>query len=225
MPSINGNAARVKRHAIFERLAGLAKTWGAEDACVIETDGIIVDPRVRLKCMIPKCYMSGGCAHCPPYGYSAEETLKRVRAFENGVFFHVKVRKDIIAAKGLSDSLNRGIIDDKGCMLNLGAHYMLVFAIVARLRKEARERGFSETLGFAAGNCKDVLCFVHPVCRKLTRSGKCRNPDLSVPSLESAGMDAYQMAAEVGWEVYPIGGSCTPESVPHGILMGLLLAK
>ncbi len=225
MPVTRPTATSRDRLAEFQELASLALSWGATDACVIKRDDIIIDPRVRLKCMIPKCYMSGGCAHCPPHGYSTDETSEIVGRFDTGIFFHVKVESGIIAAKGLSNHINKGIIDDHGDMLNLGGHYMLVFSIVARLRKEAAAKGFSETAGFAAGNCKDVLCFVQPVCMKLTKQGKCRNPDLSVPSLESAGIDAYLMAANAGWDVYPIGGTCTPESVPHGMLMGLMLAK
>jgi hypothetical protein len=31
------------------------------------------------------------------------------------------------------------------------------------------------------------------------------------------------MAAKVGWDVYPIGGSISPSEVPHGTKLGLVL--
>ena len=36
-------------------------------------------------------------------------------------------------------------------------------------------------------------------------------------------MDVFTMAARAGWEVFPIGGACEPDSVPMGSLMGLVL--
>jgi hypothetical protein len=36
-------------------------------------------------------------------------------------------------------------------------------------------------------------------------------------------MDAFTMAAKVGWEIYPVGRSTSPEDVPYGSLLGLVL--
>jgi hypothetical protein len=41
--------------------------------------------------------------------------------------------------------------------------------------------------------------------------------------MESVGMHCYRMAAEAGWDIYPIGSNCNPENVPHGTLLGLVL--
>jgi hypothetical protein len=46
---------------------------GADNAVIIPASDVIVDPRVRFKCMIPKCHISGICIHCPPHGYSTDE--------------------------------------------------------------------------------------------------------------------------------------------------------
>ena len=218
------NPAPLEMEAEMESLRSMAITHGASNARVIDTDIIPVDPRVRFKCMIPKCYMSGRCGHCPPYGYSAEKTREIVSAGKMGVFFHVRVNSSIIAAKNIGDVITSGRADDAGNLLSLGGHYMLIYTLVHMLRKKAAEKGIKRTQGFAAGCCKDVLCFLSKNCRILNGSDQCRNPEMSVPSLESAGIDAFRLASRVGWSVYPIGGRCEPHSVKRGMLMGLVLA-
>jgi predicted metal-binding protein len=214
----------VDQAEFIEHLRQTALKRGANDAEILSSSDVIVDPRVRFKCMIPKCYMSGNCAHCPPYGYSTQDVRKIVESFDTGVFFRVKVKNTIIAAKDLHHDIEAGVADKDGNLLNLGAHYVLVFTIVKVLEKRARNAGYS-THGFAAGNCRDPFCLLQPVCQNLMTGKGCRNPNLSSYSMESCGMDVYRMAARVGWDQYPIGGSCEPDSIPHGSLMGLVLVR
>jgi predicted metal-binding protein len=210
--------------ALLEHLRQTALKRGAGDAVVISSSDVIIDPRVRFKCMIPKCYMSGNCAHCPPHGLSIREVREIVSSFDQGIFFRVKVKSSIIAAKNLHRSFEAGIVDNEGNVLNLGAHYILVFTIVKVLEKRARESGYV-THGFAAGNCRDPFCLLQPVCQNLMTGKGCRNQNLSSYSMESCGMDVYRMAACVGWDQYPIGASCEPDSIPQGSLMGLVLVR
>ena len=215
------------RHSVptdLTDLSRLALDRGADDAAVIPCDSIILDPRVRFKCMIPKCYMSGGCEHCPPNGYSLGQIRDMVDQYQWAVFFRVKVPSAVIAAKGVGPAIGTGVMSRDGSTLNLGGYYILVFTIVALLKKRAAQMGYAQPFGFAAGNCRDPLCHLQPLCQKLVTNQGCRNETLSAPSLESCGMDAFTMAARQGWDVYPIGGTCQPDSLPHGSLMGLVLA-
>ena len=205
----------------LETLKEAAIKQGADNAVIISTADIIMDPRVRFKCMIPKCYKSGACSHCPPHGYSLPDVRKMISDVASGVFFRVRVESSVIAAKGLANLIDAGEINET--IMSLGASYLNVFTIVADLRQKAQQMGFSSTLGFAAGNCRDVLCYDQVFCQEFTRLKTCRNPDISAPSMESCGMDAFTMAARVGWDVYPIGGTCEPDSLPRGSLRGLFL--
>ncbi len=216
-----GNQDRSLNH--LELLRALALKSGADDATIILASDVIVDPRVRFKCMIPKCYMSGNCYHCPPYGYSIKEVRAIVAQYEWAVFFRKKVNSSIIAAKNIHEAVDSGIMDDKGNAINLGGHYILVFTIAKLLQKKAREMGHDLTHGFAAGNCRDPFCHLQPTCQNLITGKGCRHPELSSFSMESSGMDVYKMAARAGWDQFPIGGMCEPDSVPQGSLMGLLL--
>lgn len=209
----------------MKHLRKLALMRGADDAVIISTGDVIIDPRVRFKCMIPKCYMSGNCAHCPPHGYSVQEVRAIVARYEWAVFFRKRVDSDIIAAKNIHEAIDSGIMDNKGNAINLGGHYILVFTIVKLLEKKAQEMGYGRTHGFAAGNCRDPFCHLQPTCQNLMTDKGCRHPELSSFSMESCGMDVYRMAARAGWDQFPIGGMCEPDSVPRGSLMGLLLVN
>ncbi len=207
----------------MEALRKMAITHGASNARVVSTADIPIDPRVRFKCMVPKCYMSGRCGHCPPYGYPIEKTINIMKNYSQGLFFHVRVESSIIAAKDISSVITSGKADDAGNLYSLGGHYMLVYTLVNMIRKKAIQIGFSRTEGFSASNCKDVLCFWKSGCQRLNGDGACRNPEMSAPSMESAGIDAFKLAAKSGWQVYPIGALCEPQSVKRGMLMGLVL--
>jgi predicted metal-binding protein len=209
--------------AILKKLCATAKDGGAEDVVVISTDEVIVDPRVRLKCMISPCYFSNTCRHCPPYGYSVDEVQSMVSTYEKAVFFRIAVDQELLLAPGITYSSRTFMLDDQGFTARLGLHLILGFQIVALVEKRARELG-CEPYGFAAGDCRVALCYFNPVCSALKKKENCIHPNLSRPSMEAAGMNVYSMAANVGWDIYPVGGTCRPGDVPRGSLCGLVLA-
>lgn len=208
----------------FELLQKEALKIGADRAVILPVSDVLLDPRVRLKCMIPKCYMSGSCGHCPPHGFSLQEVREVLDQFQQAIFFQVTVNSRIIAADSLYKSIESGVMDTGGNAFNLGGHYILVFTIVKILQKRARAMGYKTTYGFAAGNCRDPFCHLQPHCQDLMTGKGCRHPELSSFSMESCGMDVFRMAARAGWNHYPIGGTSTPENTPAGHLMGLVLA-
>jgi predicted metal-binding protein len=207
----------------FRELVGLALECGAGDAVLIDAGDVLLDPRVRFKCLIPPCHMSGKCGHCPPHGYSMEETRDRLSGYRHGVFFRVPVESRYIASPLISQALIEDRMDDRGDLWGVGLSYVLIVQIAVLLEKRAREMGLRAT-GFTAGDCKDILCFFHSHCMALISAKKgCRHPDLARPSMESCGMDVFTMAARAGWDAYPIGGTCRPGDVPRGALMGLVM--
>lgn len=203
-------------------LTGAARRAGAADAKIIPASRVIVDPRVRLKCLVPPCPLSGTCRFCPPHGYSAEQTRKRVARYENALFFHVAVDRDVICRPEVGDGVRQYRVDDKGRLLVVGAYQLLVYQIVALVEKQARERG-CRPAGYVAAACKELLCFLHDDCPVLARKGACRHPDLARPAMEASGMDVYKMAAGAGWDIYPIGRSLSPGDVERAMLLGLVL--
>jgi predicted metal-binding protein len=224
---VNATVKKENRHLELggglRKMVDLALECGAGDAAVIDAGDVLLDPRVRLKCLIPPCYMSGQCGHCPPHGYSMEETRGRLSGYRHGVFFRVPVDSRFIASPLIADALVEHRMDDRSDLWGVGLSYVLVVQIAVLLEKRAKELGLRAT-GFTAGDCKDILCFFHSHCMALISEKKgCRHPDLARPSMESCGMDVFAMAANAGWDVYPIGGTCRPGDVPQGALMGLVM--
>lgn len=206
----------------LQELLGIAMRVGASDAKVISSADVVLDPRVRLKCLIPRCSAAGTCIHCPPEGLSLRETADAVSRYRKGIFFRVVVQSGIVSGPAVSEGIARKGAGDRAALMLLGAYYLLVLQIAALLERKARQWGY-EPAGYGAGTCRDVLCLFQPHCRALLTPRGCRHPDLSRPSMEACGMDVYTMGANVGWDIYPVGGSVRPEDVPKGSLMGLVL--
>jgi predicted metal-binding protein len=57
----------------FEKLRLNAVKYGASKAAMILARDVVVDPRVRLKCMIPVCAGYGVNLMCPPNVMTPEE--------------------------------------------------------------------------------------------------------------------------------------------------------
>ncbi len=206
----------------LEHFREYAVTHGADDVVIIPVSDVILDPRVRFKCMIPRCHTSGMCSHCPPYGHSNAEMKEILSQYRSGIFFRVTGKGDIIANPLIAQSILNNVLDDEGVSINIGPYYFLVFSIVKLLEREARTFGY-RTAGFAAGDCRDILCSLQFMCQRTLLNRSCRVPELSCPSMESCGMNVYTMAARSGWDIYPIKGNEETKDVPKGSLMGLVL--
>jgi len=97
-----------------------------------------------------------------------------------------------------------------------------IYELVSKIEMEAFYDGYYLVMGSARGSCKSVFC--HNVkCSVLISGGVCRFPLKVRPSMEGVGINAFAMAAKVGWDIYPIGTSISPSEVPSGSSLGLVL--
>jgi predicted metal-binding protein len=183
---------------------------GATDAKVIDSDMIVVDERVRAKCLYPKCHRYGTNANCPPYVMELGDVRELVKKYQNGILINIQVPAEQIAG---SDAYRLESHVPSSAKMQ---------EIVSKIEAEAFSDGYYLALGFAAGSCKTVFC-PDIECQALKLGQACRNPLRSRPSMESMGMDAFAMATKMGWDVYPIGRHTAPSSVPYGHRLGLVL--
>jgi predicted metal-binding protein len=183
---------------------------GATDAEIITADMVLVDERVAIKCLIPPCHRYGSCANCPPYAMEPEQTRKVVSKYRYAIFTRIKVPSRKIAG-----------VEAKQKRL-YSPSYRKTFEIVGRIESEAFYDGYYLAMGFACGSCKSVFC-PNIDCDALTQGGTCRYPLKARPSMEAVGINAYAMAAKIGWDIYPIGVSISPAEVPSGSALGLVL--
>ncbi len=181
---------------------------GAADAEIITTDKVIVDERVRAKCLFPKCENYGTSAHCPPYAMDLEQTRRLVSRFKYAIFFRLKVPTEVLADKQNRDQLNKRRLVLKRRQKILG-----------RIESEAFYDGYYLSVAFGGGCCKKLYC-LDLECRALKRGQGCRAYLLARSSMESVGMDVYGMAASVGWDIYPIGKA--PSDAPYGTMAAIV---
>jgi len=182
---------------------------GATDARVITTDDVIIDERVIAKCAYPKCMGYGTSANCPPHAMSIGQVRKVVDEFRYGIFINLKVpSRDITGKKSSKNSRL--------------PHQKKLAEIVSKIEAGAFYDGYHLALGFSSGSCKRLFCSERD-CVALIPGKPCAQPLKARSSMEAVGMDAFTMATKLGWEIYPIGRSTSPEDVPYGLMLGLVL--
>src|SRR3974377_687041 len=106
----------------------------------------------------------------------------------------------------MKDVPSEVIIRDKATIKERVAVYQQVFKIVSELESMAFYDGHYLAFGFGAGSCRHTYCGQQETCQAL-EGRRCRFSLLARPSMEAVGFDVLKMAAQVGWEIYPIGSS------------------
>ena len=194
----------------LEKYRQRALELGAADARIIPADMVVVDERVRIKCMYPECPAYGKNYHCPPRTIDVDLTRKMVNNFRYALFVKMEVPSEAMTGTG-----------DREKKLRVPFRRRL-YEVVGRVEAAAFYDGYYLAVGFGMSGCKSVFC-PRSECSALIPGGSCRHPMKARPSMEAVGMDAFVMAARVGWDVYPLGYSSAPADVSCGLLLGLVL--
>ncbi|MFA5111253.1 MAG: DUF2284 domain-containing protein [Desulfobaccales bacterium] len=195
----------------LERYRELALQLGATQAKIVRAADIPVDERVTLKCQIPRCFGYGVSAHCPPNTMKAAELQNLLKKYHWAVFFIKEVPPEVI-------------VRDKATIKERVAAYQLVYKIVNEVESRAFYDGHYLAFGFAAGSCRHTFCGQQEGCLAM-EGKKCRFSLKSRPSMEAVGIDVYKMAAQAGWDIYPIGSDAKPEDMPKGTLAGIVIVQ
>jgi len=193
----------------LEEYRRLAVESGAADAKTVPASDVKVDERVILKCMVPRCYSYGESPNCPPYSPDAEMMRKIISEYKYAIFFKIDVKP--VEDFAHPELWHEGHI----------RHYAKVFEVVGKIEAKAFNDGYYLAVGFAAGTCKVALCNGLP-CQFLD-SGRCRQPIKARPSMEAVGIDVFDLATKVGWDIYPIGyKKVDPQLVPCASACGIV---
>jgi predicted metal-binding protein len=202
--------AQVKKD--LERYRRMALEMGASDARIISSKEVIVDERVRAKCIYPKCNHFGVCINCPPYAPDLDFVRKMISQYRNALLFCVKDETGVFLG-GRSQKKLPGKDNPARAIL---------YSVCAEVESRSYYDGYYLSLAFGQGPCKSFWCPDQP-CAALQPGIGCRFPWKSRSSMEAVGMDVFGMAAKRGWEVYPCGQRVEKKAVPHVLLVGLIL--
>jgi len=191
----------------LERYRQYALELGADDAKIITTDQIVIDERAAQKCRYPICPNYGTHANCPPYAEPIEETRRTVKCYKYAIIFTIKIPSSEIAGP------------DVGKRRAPAPFLRKMFEIIGKLEVKAFSDGYYYALGYAPGPCKAVFC--PDVECSVLQQKPCRAA-LQARS-EGTGLDMYLTATKVGWDIYPCNRAITPDSIPHGRFVSLVL--
>lgn len=182
---------------------------GATDARLISARQVVIDPRVRLKCLVPRCHLYGETPNCPPYTPELQEMRRIIEKYQ----YAILMKNDVLPVEDFVDN-------EKWHKAHM-AHQGKTDHIVSGIEALAFNDGYYFAAGFAAGGCKTTLCGGR-ICQFLD-SGRCRFPLKARPSMEAVGIDVYRLVSEVGWEIYSVAHrDVDPESIPCAISVGIV---
>jgi predicted metal-binding protein len=191
-------------HEFLSELKEKALEIGASNATIVDTTIISIEDKIIEYCQKPPCKSYGKSANCPPYAMKPAQTRKLVGQYSNALVFKTDVAtKILISEKQISA-------------------FKLIFEIAAKLEAHAINSGYTASRGLAAGSCLPVFC-KERTCRVIEDDEPCRFPSLARPSMEAVGINVFKLIQDVGWEIYPITKDSNPDTVPVGVLAGLVL--
>jgi predicted metal-binding protein len=186
----------------LEKLRQKALELGASQVEIIPADRVIIDERVRAKCLNPKCPTYGTCGNCPPYAPDLDFIRKIAAKYRYALFILTRFPAEHTVTEEHHPLTISG---------GLKSH-----EIIAKVEAAAFHEGYYLAMGLGAGSCKPVFC---PDSECSVLKGKeCRQGLKARYSMESWGMDAFLMAARAGWEIYPGGKSDVPFLVTLGLV-------
>lgn len=182
----------------LERLCKLAKELGATKAKAFNAKGVVVDERVRLKCIIPPCDDYGLNLMCPPYVMSVQEFREIFSKYQWAILIQIEapitteMKKQIQKAKEVAELYTSKEFTDI-YKKTFDPVRLKLHNIINKVEAQAAMLGYRFATGFKAGPCK--LC---PECVVKDSNLICRHPYQSRPSMEAVGIDVFKTAENAG---------------------------
>jgi len=200
-----------KLQADLDRFRQTALELGAAGAEIIKADQLVVDERVRLKCLIPRCLRAGETPNCPPNAPDLDLVRKAFARYSWGLLIKTHVEP-------MSDFIPGSSKDESGTDRSLLFHQKTA-KIVYEIERLAYKNGYSLAMGLGGGSCKDYLC--HGLVCQFKDSGRCRFPLRARPAMEALGIDVVDIIGKAGWTAYPLVDD--PAEIPCATSVGLVL--
>jgi predicted metal-binding protein len=175
----------------LRRLVAAAKDLGATDTKIVDTEDIIVDKRVRLKCAIPICADYGRHLLCPPNVISVDEFSGIVRLYRKAIILQIEA--DVDSSDKSKRHLDRNVCRNLERSTSAVKWERKLHKLVNQMEAIAFKQGFYLAAGLIGGNCH--------LCRECIapQSGKlCRHPFEARPSMEAMGIDVVKTCKRAG---------------------------
>jgi predicted metal-binding protein len=191
----------VKNNQLQQDLSSIrekALELGATDAAVIPVSYVVVQERVWLKCLVPRCGGAGLSINCPPNTPKPGFMRKVFSQYQWAVVF----KRDVAPIENYIPDSEERSKEITSRLRNRGFVHGKTWEITGRLESYAQSIGYDLSMGLSAGSCRACLCALAP-CAVL-QNEPCRHPLKARPSMESVGIDVFDLASKIGWDAYMI---------------------
>lgn len=176
----------------FKFLVDKALELGCSDAKIIPSYKVVVENRVRLKCMVG-CPNYGNNLKCPPYTPTVDEFRKVLNEYSTVMM----IKFDPNEIKDEYDKLVVNNVDPDEVILNIEMYsplkelwtsvYRNMLTVLLDLEKLAFKEGYTFATSFFGGYC--------PLCETCNiENGKCLNPTIARFACEAMGINLMKTA-------------------------------
>jgi predicted metal-binding protein len=165
----------------LDKLIAFALNAGATDAAVIYPPDIVVEDQLADRCREPRCENFGLSKSCPPHVQGPAWFKENKSTFTHAIFFKIDVPSHILFSSGQKDI------------------FQLLHETAAGIELEAKSMGFERASGFAGSSCKQIFCDNVPGCPVVEKTGNCRYPNQSRPSMSGFGINVAKLIETAGW--------------------------
>lgn len=205
-----------------EDLEKMILEMGYPEVKIIPADNVIVEDRVRLKCMVG-CPHYGQGLRCPPYTPSIDEFRKMVGDYSFAMVIKIKpqeISEEVIAKYKLEKDEEEPVklrdqyedVDKMSSSVwsDFANYYKKSLLDLLDLESAAFSLGYTFATVFFAGRCM--------LCEKCNvKAGICRNPIISRFSAEAMGINLLKTAKNAGMSL-----KFDPDSAPTPIAILLV---
>ena len=196
--------------ADLERYRQLALQSGASAAVILPASEVVVDERVRLKCLVPRCLRAGETPNCPPHAPDLELIRQALSRYSWAILFKCDVQpiEAYAPKKGGTKEERRRVL----------SFHEQSGEVVYQLERQSLMDGYHLAMGFGGGSCKDYLC--KGITCQFMDSGRCRFPHRARPAMEAMGIDVLALVNHAGWQAFALPND--PTGVPCAITVGIV---
>ncbi|BDZ69836.1 DUF2284 domain-containing protein [Methanobacterium petrolearium] len=194
----------MKKTDKFKFLEKTALKLGCTDAKVIPADHIVVEDRVRLRCMIG-CPTYGKNLRCPPYAPSVDSFRKILNDYSVAMVIRIKppeISKELLEKYKpkqseefrLWDRYQDPVTVKSSIWTDLSQIYKSMLIVLLELERAAFKQGYSLATAFFGGKCM--------LCEKCNvEGGVCLNPLMSRFASEAMGINLLKTAKNADMEL------------------------
>lgn len=219
---IKDGGISLKKTDKYEALEKTALKLGCKEVKVIPADQIVIEDRVRLRCMIG-CPTYGKNLRCPPYTPSVDSFRKILNDYTVAMVIRIKppeispellekYRPENNEESRLWDRYQDPVTVSSALWPDFSEIYKSMLTVLLELERAAFKQGYPLATAFFGGKC--MLCE-----RCNVEDGVCLNPLMSRFASEAMGINLLKTAENAGMKLQFHSEDAPTPITPMAILL------